>query len=626
MNQQPEKITALYCRLSQDDALDGESNSITNQKALLSKYAADHGFRNTRFFVDDGFSGTSFQRPGFQEMMKYVEDYSVSAVIVKDLSRLGREYSYMGRLQNFIFPAYDVRFIAINDDVDSAKGENDFAVFKNVFNDYYAKDTSKKIRAVVKMRGEAGEHLASNPPYGYIKDPQDKKKWIVDEEAAKVVQRIFNLCIAGKGPMQIAKILTADRVLTVTAYHAKQKGWAMPENLYRWNTNAVLRILERREYTGCTVNFKTYTKSLKFKKRMENPVENQRVFEDTQPAIIEKGQWERVQELRKNKRRPTKTGRTSIFSGLLYCADCGAKMYVHRINNGKLIPQYTCSNYTKVPCGTRCPTQHRINESVVLALVANTLRAIAAYSQNDRKAFIQTVEDLNAAHCSTDGTQKKKRLAEAKRRADELERLLCKIYEDKLLGRLAESRFAVLDERYANEQEQLIREIETLEATIATYENRQQSSERFIALLDKYERFDPLTTTMLNEFVEKILVHERARKGSVETTQEVEIYFKFIGKYVPPHFGEMKLTPEEAEALRKREERKDKLHQAYLRRKASGAQKKYEDKVRAKKKAEREAKSAALRADAIARGIFIPVSQLPTSAPRRATVQNRPAI
>ena len=257
--------------------------------------------------------------------MRYVEDYSVSAVIVKDLSRLGREYSYMGRLQDFIFPAYDVRFIAINDDVDSAKGENDSAVFKNVFNEWYAKDTSKKVRAVVKMRGEAGEHLASNPPYGYIKDPQDKKKWIVDEEAAKVVQRIFNLCIAGKGPMQIAKILTADRVLTVTAYHARQKGWAMPENLYRWCAKSVAGILERREYTGCTVNFKTYTKSLKFKKRMENPVENQRVFEDTQPAIIEKGQWERVQELRKNKRRPTKTGRTSMFSGLLYCADCGAK-------------------------------------------------------------------------------------------------------------------------------------------------------------------------------------------------------------------------------------------------------------------------------------------------------------
>ena len=302
MNQQPDKITALYCRLSQDDALDGESNSITNQKSLLSKYATEHGFRNPMFFVDDGFSGTNFQRPGFQEMMKYVEDYSVSTLIVKDLSRLGREYSYMGRLQDFIFPAYDVRFIAINDDVDSAKGENDFAVFKNVFNDYYAKDTSKKIRAVVKMRGEAGEHIASNPPYGYVKDPQNKKKWIVDEESAKVVRRIFDLCIAGKGPMQIAKILTADRVLTVTAYNARQKGWAMPDNLYRWCAKSVAGILERPEYTGCTVNFKTYTKSLKFKKRMENPKENRRIFEDTQPAIIERGQWERVQALRANKR------------------------------------------------------------------------------------------------------------------------------------------------------------------------------------------------------------------------------------------------------------------------------------------------------------------------------------
>ena len=278
MNQQPDKITALYCRLSQDDTLDGESNSITNQKALLSKYAAEHGFRNTIFFVDDGFSGTNFQRPGFLEMMKYVEDYSVSTLIVKDLSRLGREYSYMGRLQDFIFPAYDVRFIAINDDVDSAKGENDFAVFKNVFNDYYAKDTSKKIRAVVKMRGEAGEHLTSNPPYGYVKDPANKKKWVVDEEAANVVRRIFGLCIAGKGPMQIAKILTADKVLTVTAYNAKQKGQAMPENLYQWCSKSVAGILERQEYTGCFVNFKTYTKSGKIKKRVEKPKKKQRIF------------------------------------------------------------------------------------------------------------------------------------------------------------------------------------------------------------------------------------------------------------------------------------------------------------------------------------------------------------
>ena len=256
MNQQPNmtngrgKITALYCRLSQDDALDGESNSITNQKTLLSQYAAGHGFKNTVFFVDDGYSGTNFNRPGFQELMKQVEDYGVSTLIVKDPSRLGREYSTMSRLQDFIFPAYDVRFIAINNDVDCAKGENNFAVFKNVFNDYYAKDTSKKIRAVVKLRGEAGEHIASNPPCGYVKDPQGKKKWVVDEEAAQVVRRIFDLCVAGKGPMQIAKTLAADKVRTVTAYNARQKSRPMPDNLYQWCSKSVSNILERREYTG----------------------------------------------------------------------------------------------------------------------------------------------------------------------------------------------------------------------------------------------------------------------------------------------------------------------------------------------------------------------------------------
>ena len=493
----------------------------------------------------------------------------------------------------------------------------------------YARDISKKIRSTFQAKGKAGRHLTGTVIYGYLWD-ESRRHWLVDEEAAAVVRRIFAMSMDGYGPYQIARRLSAEKV-EIPSIHLARHGEGVNKNKavkdpYAWGSSVIVSILKKREYLGHTINFKT-RKHFKDKKSHYVHESEWSIFENTHEAVIDEETFENVQRIRANVRRyPNGWGEAAPLTGLLYCADCGAKMYVHRINNGKLIPQYTCSNYTKVPCGTRCPTQHRINESVVLALVANTLRAIAAYSQNDRKAFVQTVEDLNAAHCSTDGTQKKKRLAEAKRRADELERLLCKIYEDKLLGRLAESRYAVLDERYANEQEQLIREIETLEATIAAYENRQQSSERFIALLDKYERFDPLTTTMLNEFVEKILVHERARKGSVETTQEVEIYFKFIGKYVPPHFGEMKLTPEEAEALRKREERKDKLHQAYLRRKASGAQKKYEDKVRAKKKAEREAKSAALRADAIARGIFFPVSQLPTSAPRRATVQNRSAI
>lgn len=433
MNQQPnislngEKITALYCRLSQDDALDGESNSITNQKSLLSKYAADHGFRNVKFFIDDGFSGTSFQRPGFQEMMKYIEDYSVSTLIVKDLSRLGREYSYMGRLQDFIFPAYDVRFIAINDDVDSAKGENDFAVFKNVFNDYYAKDTSKKIRAVVKMRGEAGEHIASNPPYGY-------------EEAAKVVKRVFNLCIAGKGPMQIAKILTADKIPTVTAYHAKQKGWTMPDNLYRWCAKSVAGILERREYTGCTVNFKTYTKSLKFKKRMENPIENQRIFEDTQPAIIEKGQWERVQELRKSKRRPTKTGRTSIFSGLVYCADCGAKLYFCTCKSYKDDSQnhFVCSNYKS---NTGSCKIHFIREQVLYRIVLETISRTLAYVRMFRKNFKLEMLAQDEESRKKQLEEKEKALAGAKKRIGELDKIIQHIYEDNVLGKLSDSRY-----------------------------------------------------------------------------------------------------------------------------------------------------------------------------------------
>ena len=293
-------------------------------------------------------------------------------------------------------------------------------------------------------------------------------------------------------------------------------------------------------------------------------------------------------------------------------------MYVHRTNNGKRISQYTCSNYSKVPCGTLCPTQHRINESAILTLVSDMLRAIAEYSRNDREEFIRTVEEAQAAQYSTGTAQKKKRLEEAKKRADELERLLCQIYEDKILGRLPESRFAVLDERYASEQEKLSEEIAALETEVSSYEKSQRSSQRFVALVDKYECFDTLTTIMLNEFIEKILVHERDRKGSRDTTQEIEIYFNFVGQYVPPHFGEVALTPEEQEALRKKEARKDRLHRNYLRRKANGKQKQYEDKVKAAKKAELEAKKATIRSEDIQKGVFVPVSSLPKQEPQKA--------
>ena len=544
MNQQPEKITALYCRLSQDDALDGESNSITNQKTLLSKYAAEHGFRNIQFFIDDGYSGTSFQRPGFQEMMRYVKDYSVSAVIVKDLSRLGREYSYMGRLQDFIFPAYDVRFIAINDDVDSAKGENDFAVFKNVFNDYYAKDTSKKIRAVVKMRGEAGEHIASNPPYGYIKDPPDKKKWIVDEGAAKVVRRIFNLCIAGKGPMQIAKILTDDKVLTVTAYHARQKGWTMPENLYQWCAKSVAGILERREYTGCTVNFKTYTKSLKFKKRMETPVENQKVFEDTQPAIIEKGQWERVQELRKNKRRPTKTGRTSMFSGLLYCADCGAKLYFCTCNTYKDNSQnhFVCSNYKS---NTGSCKIHYIREQVLYRIVLETIQRTLTYVRMFRKDFKLEMLAQDEESRKAELAEKQKALSGAKKRMEDLDRIIQHIYEDNVLGKLSDSRYLKLSRQYEKEQAEIEQLAAVLEREIETQAGQVSDVNKFLKLVDKYLDIPELDAAILNELVSRIVVHSPARENGRKQVR-IDLYFTYVGQIrIPLKIGRESLNESE---------------------------------------------------------------------------------
>mgnify|MGYP001122223119 FL=1 len=544
MNQQPDKITALYCRLSQDDALDGESNSITNQKSLLSKYATEHGFRNPMFFVDDGFSGTNFQRPGFQEMMKFVEDYSVSTLIVKDLSRLGREYSYMGRLQDFIFPAYDVRFIAINDDVDSAKGENDFAVFKNVFNDYYAKDTSKKIRAVVKMRGEAGEHIASNPPYGYVKDPQNKKKWIVDEESAKVVRRIFELCIAGKGPMQIAKILTADRVLTVTAYNARQKGWAMPDNLYRWCAKSVAGILERPEYTGCTVNFKTYTKSLKFKKRMENPVENQKIFEDTQPAIIEKGQWERVQELRKNKRRPTKTGRTSMFSGLLYCADCGAKLYFCTCNTYKDDSQnhFVCSNYKS---NTGSCKIHYIREQVLYRIVLETIRQTLSYVRMFRKDFKLEMLAQDEESRKAELAEKQKALSGAKKRMEDLDRIIQHIYEDNVLGKLSDSRYLKLSRQYEKEQAEIEQLAAVLEREIETQAGQVSDVNEFLKLVDKYLDIPELDAAILNELVSRIVVHSRARENGRKQVR-IDLYFTYVGQIrIPLKIGRESLNESE---------------------------------------------------------------------------------
>ena len=614
-----EKITPLYERLSRDDELQGESNSISNQKKLLEEYAVGHGLPNPTHFTDDGISGTRFDRPGFLSMMEEVEAGNVECIVVKDMSRLGRDYLKVGQILE-ILRQKGVRLIAVNDGVDSSQGDDDFIPFRNIMNEWYARDTSKKIKSTFKTKGMMGKHLTGTVIYGYLWN-KARDQWIVDEEAADVVKRIFAMTIEGYGPYQIACKLSEEQILIPSAYLA-QYGEGVNKNktfkdIYGWGSSAVVEILKKREYLGHTVNFKT-RKHFKDKKSHYVPEDEWTIFENTHEPIIDQQTFDLVQKIRSNvKRYPNGWGEAAPLTGLLYCADCGGKMYVHRTNNGKRISQYTCSQYSKVPVGKLCPTQHRINEDVVLTLVSDMLKAIAEYAKHDRAEFVRVVQEAQSSQQTAEIRKQRTRLAAAKQRVSELEVLLCKIYEDNVLGKLPDSRYEVLDAQYAKEQAALTAEIATLEKAVSDYEKHEKDADRFIALIEKYQNFDKLTVAMLNEFVEKILVHERDRKGSIQTTQEVEIYFNFVGKFVPPAFGEVELTSEELEEIRKREERKDKLHQNYLKRKASGAQKRYEDKVKAKKKAEIDAKKAAIRAEDIARGVFVPVSSLPQREPQK---------
>ena len=623
-----EKITPLYERLSRDDELQGESNSISNQKQMLEDFARRNGLPNPTHFTDDGISGTRFDRPGFLAMMEEVEAGRVEAIVIKDMSRLGRDYLKVGQVME-ILRQRGVRLIAINDGVDSLKGDDDFTPFRNIMNEFYARDTSRKIRSVFKSKGMSGKHLTGTVIYGYLWD-EKREHWLVDEEATEVVRRIFSLTLEGYGPYQIACKLSADRIEIPVVHLARfNEGVNRSKPVkdpYGWGSSTIVNILKKREYLGHTINFKT-RKHFKDKKSHYVSEDEWTIFENTHEAIIDQQTFDLAQKIRSNVRRyPNGWGEAAPLTGLLYCADCGGKMYVHRINNGRRISQYTCSNYTKVPCGTLCPTQHRINESAVLTLVSDTLRAIAEYSRNDRTEFIHTVQETQVAQQSADISKKRRRLAAAQKRTGELEKLICKIYEDNALGKLSDARYRALDAQYAKEQDALEIEIAELEKAVTGYEQSQKSAEKFIALIDKYENFDTLTNTMLNEFVEKILVHERARKGSQDTTQEVEIYFNFVGRYIPPALQPVPLTPEEQEELRKKEERKDRLHQNYLKRKASGAQKQYEDKIKAKKKAEMDAKKALIRAEDMKKGVFSTVGQLPKEEPRKGSIAASAAV
>ena len=623
-----EKITPLYERLSRDDELQGESNSISNQKKMLEDYARRNGLPNPTHFTDDGISGTRFDRPGFLAMMEEVEAGRVEAIVIKDMSRLGRDYLKVGQVME-ILRQRGVRLIAINDGVDSLKGDDDFTPFRNIMNEFYARDTSRKIRSVFKSKGMSGKHLTGTVIYGYLWD-EKREHWLVDEEAAAVVRHIFALAMEGYGPYQIATKLSEEKI-EMPAVHLARYGEGVNKNktfadIYRWSASTVVEILKKREYLGHTVNFKT-RKHFKDKKSHYVDESEWTIFENTHEAIIDQETFDNVQRIRGNARRyPDGFGEAHPLTGLMYCADCGGKMYVHRTYNGKRVPQYTCGQYGKYPIGSLCPTQHRIKAEAVLTLIADMLRAIAEYSKNDRAEFIRTVQETQAAQQTADISKKRKRLAAAQKRAGELEKLICKIYEDNALGKLPDARYEALDAQYAKEQDALNAEIAELEKAVTGYEQSRKSAEKFIALIDKYENFDTLTNTMLNEFVEKILVHERARKGSQDTTQEVEIYFNFVGRYIPPALQPVPLTPEEQEELRKKEERKDRLHQNYLRRKANGKQKEWEERYNAKRKAKMEAAKAAIRAEDMEKGIFTTVSQLPRQEPRKATVSASAAV
>ena len=530
-----EKITALYCRLSQEDANEGDSNSITNQKDILLRYAKEHRFPNPTFFVDDGYSGTNYDRPGFQQMLSEIEARKVVVVLTKDLSRLGRNSSLTGLYINFTFPKYSVRYIAINDHfdtIDPNSTDNDVAGIKNWFNEFFAKDTSRKIRAVQKAKGERGVPLTTNVPFGYRKDPEDRTKWIVDEAAALVVKRIFKLCMEGRGPMQIAKLLQAEKVLNPTSYK-RREGIKSPSpetaDPYHWNTNTVVHILERREYTGCTVNFKTYTNSIWDKKQRETPIEKQAVFYNTHPAIIEQEVFDKVQQIRKQRHRRTKTGKSSLFSGMVYCADCGAKMRYCTTNYfEKRQDHFVCANYRS---NTGSCSAHFIRAVVLEELVWMHMKAVIFYVTRYEKHF-RTVMEQRLRMSSEEAIRGyKTQFAQAERRLAELDRLFIRIYEDNVSGRITDERFSMMSRTYEDEQTQLKVEIQSLQQEIEVQERQIENLEQFIQRVHKYEDLQELTPYALRELVKAIYI-EAPDKSSGKRRQNIRISYDLVG-FIP---------------------------------------------------------------------------------------------
>ena len=579
-----EKITALYERLSRDDEMVGDSNSIVNQKKMLEDYAKQNGYTNIEHFTDDGYSGGSFDRPDWKRMVAGIEDGSIGTVIVKDMSRIGRDYLQVGFYTEVMFKEKEVHFIAIANGVDNQKRESsEFAPFLNIMNEWYIRDSSRKVTTVLRARGMEGKHTTNNAIYGYRKSEEDKNQWVIDEEAAEVVRRIYRMSLEGKGPYEIARILSEEQIERPSYYLAKRGlGTCRSNNNtatpYVWRGATVRDILSKPEYMGHTVNFRSYKESYKDKRAKKTPKEDWVIFKNTQEAIVSEEMWNKVQELRKTVRRTDTVGEANPFTGLLYCADCGAKMYNHRGGagrarnwkgelNGKRRPdrdEYNCSTYnlSRQSYDKQC-SQHYIRTEVVRKLVLETIKAVSDYVITNEEEFINRIYSSSRDKQKESIKSLKRKIAQDTKRVNELNMLTKKLYEDNISGKLSDKRFEFMLSEFENEQDTLEISMENAKAEIEKYESDTVRADKFIELVKRYTDFSELTTPMLNEFVEKILVHE-ADYSSGERVQEVEIYLNFIGKFELPVKEATAEEIAEHEKLKARRAKKAEYNRRYM--------------------------------------------------------------
>ena len=525
-------FTALYCRLSRDDGTEGDSNSVVNQKKLLQKYAKDNGFQNPRVYVDDGYTGTNFNRPAFQQMIEDIELGYISTIIVKDMSRLGRNYLEVGYYTDNYFPQKNVRFIAINDGVDSADGDNEFAPIRNVINELYARDISRKVRSSYRIRGNSGEPL-SKPPYGYIESPDNPKKWIIDPEAASVVKRIFQMSLEGKGNETIARILHEEKVLVPTSYMIEKgirQSGRKPTDPCKWMATTVGRILESQEYCGDVINFKTYSRSFKDKRRLANPKENWVIFKNVHEPIVDRETFELVQKSIKNtKRRAPKpeNGEKSIFSDLLYCSDCGHKLWHHVNPRNKDIKFFSCSNYKKDTRGT-CDARHYVRADAIEQVVMLELKRLAKFLEYDEEAFADMLAEKTNEDLIAEKKQVQKELDRAIARNEDVARLYGRLYEDNVSGKVTDEWFMQLSNKYESERLELKTKIQQYREQLSNLGTMQKGKEQFISAVRKFMQMDTLTAPLLKELIDKIVVYETQGTGK-HRTQRIVIYYRFVG-------------------------------------------------------------------------------------------------